>query len=310
MMAGETVSKRLSEFVSVLPGVPPLVGSSDPSALFSDSPPELSKAESTTLAKVLHRATPDAAEIQKRVAELERAGKPSLWIVEPESTCNAGFSSGASWNRSAPVHRPYQAECSPPDAPMFVSAKTMPFKPPSRPVYAHAPARPLSPSKELNASPSNATLTLPTVNDRGCKKLILENAAPRGRAKAAKEPLGGPKQASIETFVQRKETGVVRPTPRTVAGVLVSVARSAPKVPSTASRPAQARSTPPSQVRLAVSTLPPSGSSSPALPTASEKPPPMAQQPTGVAASKRRLGMGRATRGYPNKKFKAPAGGA
>ncbi|EKM58321.1 uncharacterized protein PHACADRAFT_193443 [Phanerochaete carnosa HHB-10118-sp] len=313
MMAGETVSKRLSEFVSVLPGVPPPVGIPDSAALFSSSPPELSKAEITTLAKVLHRATPDAAEVQKRVAELNRVGKSSFWTADPESTYNTGFSSAASWNKGTPVHRSYQAECPSPDAPTFVSAKTMSFKPPSRPVYRHAqPARPLSPSKELNALSPSAISTFPMVNDRG-EKPISENAAPRGRAKAAKEPSGGPKQPSIESFVQRKETGVVRPMSKTVAGVLVSMARSAPKVPSTASRPTHARSPSPSQVKPAVPALTSSGSSSPALPSAPEKSPSTAQQsqqPTGAAASKRRLGMGRATGGYPNKKFKAPASGA
>ena len=310
MMAGETVSKRLSEFVSVLPGVPLPPGSSDPTGLFSSSPPDLTKAECATLAKVLRRVPPDDAEVRRRVAELERAGKASLWTAAPEQA-PTGFSSAASWGKGSPAYQPYRTEYRPPldTAPVFVSAKSVPFKPPSRAAYRNAPTRPLSPSKELNSEPPT---TSSAVILHGSERLKSENQAPKSRAKTAKELPGGPKQASLETFIQRKETSTVRlGVSRTVAGAAVSKTGSVSKASSMASRPAPLAA---SISRSAMtSALPSSESSSPGHPPVPVPKMLMAQQsqqPLQLAGSKRRLGMGRTTVGYQNKKFKTPGGGA
>lgn len=80
-MAGETISKKLSEFVSVI------TGSSDVrhelcrrklkysylnlfQSLFSDRPPEMTQDQCATIAKVLYRSPPEFGEMKRRVAEL------------------------------------------------------------------------------------------------------------------------------------------------------------------------------------------------------------------------------------------------
>ncbi|GJE88670.1 UvrD-helicase-domain-containing protein [Phanerochaete sordida] len=305
-MAGETLSKRLSEFVSALPGVPP-PANADSAALFARSPPALSPAECTTLARVLHRAPPDAAQARAQLAALAVAGTPSLWTLAAESA-GTGFASAAAWERGA-----HERETHPPldAAPVFVSARNLPLQPLARAAYAPPPARSPSPPEEASVPSSSSG------SGSGSGK-VASARAPRAKAgskagakaanaakaeKAEKEQPGAPRQATLESFMRRKEP---RPATKTVVDVPVAAARSAPKSSSVAAtlRPATG------QAKPAARALPSSGSSSPDGPAALPAKPAAAalQMPGGAAGAKRRLGMGRAAGGYPNKKFKTPGG--